>query len=427
MLPIMANERKNPETETPEEKPHGIFADLFPVFSIRIARKRFHIGKAEFKAVQDSTSLHMSFVSFVASAAGILIGFLLLLFVLLGVWNDSNSNDYSHVAVFVLIGGCALALLLLGLGFLSKRESARQIEMAIGDILFHLAIGLSSIFFFLADLYGGELNVADAVTPAIMLGMVLVLCQPGHWQSAVIVNLAYASSVLTVSLIGANTMGMLALDMYIVYCVAFLIACYFTYCAYTYAECQRYFIANANSELLYSSTHDPLTRARNRAGLRLYLDDQIKMWKIHQQGVLVIMFDIDDFKQYNDTFGHPEGDKVLLEIVQAFERIDVDFNFELFRYGGEEFLLIVEEATKDTAYPIMETIRKRIEDLNIPAPRGAAYDHLTISLGGSFITVDETYSFSSHVADADAALYKAKKDKKNQSVLRFHSISEKSF
>ena len=83
----------------------------------------------------------------------------------------------------------------------------------------------------------------------------------------------------------------------------------------------------------------------------------------------VCMFDIDRFKLYNDTFGHPAGDRVIRAVAQtatSFLRRSTDF---FARYGGEEFVAILVGSEADAAFEYMKKVRQAVEDLHIPTPR----------------------------------------------------------
>ena len=129
----------------------------------------------------------------------------------------------------------------------------------------------------------------------------------------------------------------------------------------------------------------------------------------------ICMFDIDKFKVYNDTFGHPAGDKVIASVaktVAARLRRSTDF---FARYGGEEFVAFLVGENAGRAFEHLKMIRQAVEDLHIPHnPEVSQW--VTISIGGVTVIpkVDSTYDACLKIADA--MLYDAKKLGRNQVV-----------
>ena len=122
----------------------------------------------------------------------------------------------------------------------------------------------------------------------------------------------------------------------------------------------------------------------------------------------LVMIDIDHFKRVNDTFGHPEGDKVLREIASLL-KASVRKKDTVARYGGEEFILILPEAGLDEALMIAERIRRLVE--NGPFEVGRARVNLTVSLGISNFPNHRAKSKEELVQMADQALYDAKRER----------------
>ena len=126
----------------------------------------------------------------------------------------------------------------------------------------------------------------------------------------------------------------------------------------------------------------------------------------------LILMDLDDFKEINDTYGHQQGDRVLAEVgrVLRLESRGVD---EAARYGGEEFVLALPETGPESALEVAERVRRRIERLSVPSETGGDPLRITVSLGVASLPVDADDAHSL-LAAADSALYQAKADGKNQ-------------
>lgn len=158
-----------------------------------------------------------------------------------------------------------------------------------------------------------------------------------------------------------------------------------------------------NDELDRLLTIDPLTRVGNRTAMDEALLRVKNLFDRYGTPATVIMIDLDNFKQINDTLGHSEGDKVLCRVadqVQARLR-PTD---SLYRYGGEEFLVVTENTSLSQAAYLAESIRHRIAEHT--GEQGQVEDELTVSLGVAQLRADE--STNSMVDRADKALYKAK-------------------
>jgi diguanylate cyclase (GGDEF)-like protein len=170
-------------------------------------------------------------------------------------------------------------------------------------------------------------------------------------------------------------------------------------------------LKNYTYELQYQATHDNLTKLYNRQKLNDDLDKEILRNQRYEHGLSLVMFDIDNFKSINDTYGHDVGDVVLKDISKILEDSIRSTDIAA-RWGGEEFMLLLPETSADNAYHIANTIRESVE--------GHQFDgvphSITISLGISEFnkSIDNKDKFIKHV---DIALYKAKENGKNQVVV----------
>jgi diguanylate cyclase (GGDEF)-like protein len=127
----------------------------------------------------------------------------------------------------------------------------------------------------------------------------------------------------------------------------------------------------------------------------------------------ICMFDIDHFKRYNDTFGHPAGDKVISAIAQtAASHLQRSTDF-LARYGGEEFVALSLGASSDKIFQHLKKIRQAVEDLHIPHDPATA-QWVTVSIGGVTVTPKMKDSYDFYLKVADTMLYDAKKNGRNQ-------------
>ena len=174
-------------------------------------------------------------------------------------------------------------------------------------------------------------------------------------------------------------------------------------------------IINQMREIVRLSTTDQLTGVPNRRGF----DNQIgREWArmIREKFPFsVLLLDVDKFKNYNDTYGHQQGD-VVLQIVaktmtQSYHR-STDYGA---RWGGEEFITILPNTNMEGAIDVAERIRANIENLSIPLPDGES-TRVTVSIGVNTIIPTMRDSIDDFIECSDNALYSAKQTGRNKVV-----------
>jgi diguanylate cyclase (GGDEF)-like protein/PAS domain S-box-containing protein len=157
-------------------------------------------------------------------------------------------------------------------------------------------------------------------------------------------------------------------------------------------------------ELNSLAVTDPLVHIYNYRQFSKSLDYEIKRSRRTESSLCVIMIDVDDFKSYNDTFGHPEGDNLLRHLGQIFKSQlrEVDI---VCRYAGDEFTIILPDTNIDGARRAAEKIKEAVEKFSFKKP-------VTLSIGLASYTSD----ISQHelIVNVDKALYRAKKEGKNR-------------
>lgn len=169
--------------------------------------------------------------------------------------------------------------------------------------------------------------------------------------------------------------------------------------------------AQLRETLRQQSIRDPLTELFNRRYMEETLERQIRRMTRHDTPLSIIMLDIDHFKKFNDNFGHPAGD-ALLRAMGQFLKHQVRAEDVACRYGGEEFALILPEATLEVAYQRAEVVRETVKELQVHYA-GEALGPITLSLGVA--TFPQHGSTSEAVLKAaDVALYKAKQSGRNR-------------
>lgn len=162
-------------------------------------------------------------------------------------------------------------------------------------------------------------------------------------------------------------------------------------------------------QALNASLTDPLTGAGNRISLNDTLDREIALARRHTRPLSTLMVDIDKFKAINDTHGHSAGDKVLTQLVTLIS--DIHRNTDVcFRYGGEEFVVLLGETDLAGAEVIAERLRQGIDSTRILYEKTRLA--ITVSIGAAEFC--ETDYRESLLKRADKALYRAKSNGGNQ-------------
>jgi diguanylate cyclase (GGDEF)-like protein len=127
----------------------------------------------------------------------------------------------------------------------------------------------------------------------------------------------------------------------------------------------------------------------------------------------VILLDVDYFKNYNDTYGHPAGDKVLQKLADLMQRATTRAGEVVARYGGEEFIIVLPGASASSAMRTASRLRELISEECIPHETSKAANHITVSQGVVTVQPDGELEPIDLVKRVDKALYLAKDSGRN--------------
>jgi diguanylate cyclase (GGDEF)-like protein len=164
-------------------------------------------------------------------------------------------------------------------------------------------------------------------------------------------------------------------------------------------------------DALESSMRDSLTGVGNRTALEVTLQRELKLSLRHRRPMSLLIADVDNFKQMNDRLGHAMGDRLLLLAVSLIKGALRETD-QVFRYGGDEFVVVLGNTGGEEAAAVAERIRRAAADCVLPEGTGAA--GITLSIGVGTSTPED--SRDSLFKRADEALYKAKSAGRNQVV-----------
>ncbi len=175
----------------------------------------------------------------------------------------------------------------------------------------------------------------------------------------------------------------------------------------------HYSLQLANAELTRLSNLDGLTKIANRRALDEYLNREYRRLQREQKNMSIIMIDIDYFKRYNDTYGHPQGDQCLIVVAQLLQKAVSRSSDFVARYGGEEFAIVLPNTDAPGAIHLARQIEKNLADLNLEHSAHLSSDHITLSMGVASMIPTIGMSHHEIIAAADAALFQAKEHGRN--------------
>jgi diguanylate cyclase len=212
-------------------------------------------------------------------------------------------------------------------------------------------------------------------------------------REAVVINLLAMALLIPVLMAGMPTLQ------FIIVLVTLVLNNIFAYVFATRMNEQR-------QHLSYLAERDPLTGIGNRRALTASLEDVIVRQHTKPVTASLVVLDLDHFKDVNDTYGHTIGDKILIRVTEIVDT-KIRVTDDLYRYGGEEFVVIAMGAPREAANKLAEQLRVAVEASDLLPERP-----VTISLGVAQLKEGEAYDNWLH--RADSALYEAKRAGRNR-------------
>jgi diguanylate cyclase (GGDEF)-like protein len=158
---------------------------------------------------------------------------------------------------------------------------------------------------------------------------------------------------------------------------------------------------------------DALTQVANRRAFTTFLQQTWQQHQAEQLPLSLILCDVDEFKRYNDRYGHAQGDVCLQQIANAIQQCIKPTTDQVARYGGEEFTVILPDTTPGDAVKVAARIQQAIANLKILHSSDATHPYVSLSLGITGTTPDGEKTIMNLIAMADRALYAAKEQGRN--------------
>lgn len=181
------------------------------------------------------------------------------------------------------------------------------------------------------------------------------------------------------------------------------------------ARSYRFFYDNTANKLKEKafSEKDELTNLYNRRKMNAFIEQEIRNDGKSLHSVGILMLDVDYFKNYNDSYGHQQGDAALQAIGAALGQVAEKYGVFVARYGGEEFIVIMKNKTPEQVSAIALEIKQRIDDLRLAHKTSEISEMLTVSIGQHY-SVEQNIDIYGLIKKADEALYQAKVRGRNQ-------------
>ena len=313
---------------------------------------------------------------------------------------DAHYTALVYLAAGVLLAPFALYHLLLGRGLMAAVVGVTSIAfLALAGWIrsqdrdpvilnaFLAAVAITSV---LVAIYQLGLPGVYWLFPLVLVSYLLFSI-----RVAACVNLLFMATALPVVVLIADTEHVMRIisTLFLTSCFTFLFA---------------HNLQSSKRELERLAVIDPLTEVGNRRAMERELGEAVYLRKRYRSPAALVVMDIDHFKALNDQHGHPLGDSVLVELMDLCSR-ELRRSDRVFRYGGEEFVLLLSATSLDSAVAAAEKLRNRIEENSF-----AGGHRLTISLGVAELATGE--SWDDWLRRADAALYQAKAAGRNRVV-----------
>lgn len=162
---------------------------------------------------------------------------------------------------------------------------------------------------------------------------------------------------------------------------------------------------------------DELTNLFNRRYFNEMIDREIRRVKREKSVLSLLFFDVDYFKKYNDNYGHPKGDQVLIDIAKVLKDSTLRASDYAFRIGGEEFAIVFSGLSKEESLEFSQDVIQKVESLQIEHKFSGCSDYVTISAGLIVQNYENLVDLEYLYKHSDEALYKAKIEGRNRVVI----------
>jgi diguanylate cyclase (GGDEF)-like protein len=257
----------------------------------------------------------------------------------------------------------------------------------------------------------------SAIVLALSLGAIVMLYVQNRFRSILDVWLAIAALCMvadvSLALVGAApfSFGWYVSRVYIVIASSTVLVALLMQTATVYAQ-----LAQTADRLRDESLTDQLTGLSNRRAFDERLAQALADGARMSRGAAMLMIDVDNFKLFNDSYGHLGGDECLRDLASTVRGCISRTRDMVARFGGEEFAVVMAETDMRGALIVAERIRSAVEGMGIPQPSGAQHRAVTVSIGATAVDDAAGMTSEAFIEQADRALYRAKETGRNRTV-----------
>lgn len=323
----------------------------------------------------------------------LMLGILNTMFLIPDFFLISNKNNFIIIALSRIIFIILVLGLYFGLKFLKNYR-------VMSNIVTCYEIMGSWLFLFIFLHYQNPNYLIQSF--GVMIIILVIFMVPNRWLNMIIVSILIEMGFNVISVFYIKDLKFSEISAVVVYLGIEIILCSMMSYRNNFYKRVHYV---KNKELLRLSSTDHLTGIYNRAKLNDELKRNIILSKRYYNPLTIIIFDFDEFKTINDTFGHLCGDSVIIESVNLIQNIIRETDI-FARWGGEEFVILLPNTDKDDALNLAERLRKGIEGHPF---KGAG--SVTCSFG--VVKLSSEDDINSFLKKADQMLYKAKHSGRN--------------
>ncbi len=313
--------------------------------------------------------------------------------------NDIRESVLSLAGLLLIILGCGSLAVIVYREFRKKKLNLKKLQRLI--FFFWLCFSLALMLISLADM---SCNV-HARRFYLFLTVMTVFPLLNLKQSLLIVAPYLAFSIILGAIFGAD---FLTLFLNAVFSLAYLLISSLVYTSYCCLFISDRKLNTANERCRQINEKDALTGVLNKKGLLHRLSDIIDRGA--DENIAAIFFGIDDFKEYNHTHTDSEGDECLYNICKCVQIVSKPVTDIIARYGGDEFVLIVQNTKEYDLVSFAEQIRKNVERMALPNGNDGI---MTVTVGVSSIAEGDFFDYSKLLKEAEDNLALAKKGGKN--------------
>lgn len=346
--------------------------------------------------------------------------------------SDYIGAHYYGVGLFaeiLLILSSTIVLIVASVAISNKNQNTGFQKALI--CFYYISITIGCSLFVIAKILrnGGLMNIHSAMLYVILL---LAVCPSySRKQNLGILGILLVALIVSTIIVKANPdvvaeeiearelNGLGWLFNSILFLMFGAIVSEYSYASQMRSKMKSVVLTEANELLKQKTETDELTQVANRRAMTMFIELKENEWKEQQEGVAFLMLDIDFFKKYNDFYGHLRGDECLKRVAQAANLAAQQFNGIVYRYGGEEFVVIAENIDEAQALQLCKEIHREIGKLKISHEgiNGDKEVMLTVSIG---LNYEKSFKRASNqwILDADQQLYYAKHEGRNCTAYR---------